>query len=263
MRRLGRLHDNYGIPVFSYSAIGECLDATLKKALLQYGDGTPEGQHLVSLWSALMNRTVLVVSRISFVSERLLRSAFEWVEQVAHELKWDAAYLTKRKLDIETEVRSKGTYTHTEEEVVHGARVAWRNSAKCVGRIAWNTLMVRDRRHVTDLDHMFAECLEHQRLATADGSLKAVMTVFRPRQPGTRMGMRFWNLQLVRFACYELPDGTFMGDRANKGYTDECIAFGWKPPEPRTEFDVLPIVIEDPIKGVTKMFELPKVMEIC
>lgn len=34
--------------------------------------------------------------------------------------------------------------------------------------------MVRDRRHVTNVDQMFAECLEHQRLATADGSLKAV-----------------------------------------------------------------------------------------
>ena len=44
--------------------------------------------------------------------------------------------------------------------------------------IAWNTMLVRDRRHVTDLDHMFAECLEHQRLATADGSLKAVMVRF-------------------------------------------------------------------------------------
>ena len=49
-----------------------------------------------------------------------------------------------------------------------------------------------------------------------------------------------------------------MGDGANKAYTDECIAFGWQPPSPRSEFDVLPIVIEDPIKGVTKMFELPK-----
>lgn len=72
------------------------------------------------------------------------------------------------------------------------------------------------------------------------------------------MGMRFWNPQLVRFACYEKDDGELMGDRANKTYTDECLAFGWQPPVPRTEFDVLPIVLEDPIAGTTKMFELPK-----
>ena len=41
--------------------------------------------------------------------------------------------------------------------------------ARCIGRIAWNTLMVRDKRHVTDLDEIFAECMEHQRLAMADG----------------------------------------------------------------------------------------------
>ena len=145
---------------------------------------------------------------------------------------------------------------------------------------------------MTNLDAMFAECLEHQRLATADGSLKSVsksirnpfnlqpmhtivchylichlfvinlrhktVTVFKPRQPGTRMGTRFWNVQLVRFACYENENGALMGDRANKAYTDEVIAFGWKPPVPHTEFDVLPIVLEDPIAGFTKMFELPK-----
>lgn len=53
------------------------------------------------------------------------------------------------------------------------------NKAKCIGRIAWNTLLVRDRRHVTNLDAMFAECLEHQRLATADGSLKSVSKSIR------------------------------------------------------------------------------------
>ena len=65
--------------------------------------------------------------------ERLLRKALEWVEQVAHELKWDDSQLSQRRREIENDVRMRGTYTHTEEEVVHGARVAWRNSAKCIG----------------------------------------------------------------------------------------------------------------------------------
>mmetsp|Transcript_3234 Transcript_3234/g.7163 ORF Transcript_3234/g.7163 Transcript_3234/m.7163 type:complete len:1592 (+) Transcript_3234:138-4913(+) len=258
LRHLGKIHDIAKIPVFTYGAIGEVLDMTLRMALPQYGNGTPEGDKLAKLWTSLVNRTVLITSRISFVSERMLRKAFEWVDQTARELKWDAAYLAKRHFDIENEVRTKGTYTHTEEEIVHGARVAWRNTAKCVGRIAWNTLMVRDRRHVSNLNQIFAECLEHQRLATADGSLKSVMTVFAPRQPGTRMGTRFWIPQLVRFASYEIEDGSLIGDRANKAYTDECIELGWKPPEPRTEFDVLPVVIEDTVSGLVQMFVLPK-----
>ena len=47
--------------------------------------------------------------------------------------------------------------------------VAAAASCRCIGRIAWNTLVVRDKRHVTDLAEMFAECMEHQRLAMADG----------------------------------------------------------------------------------------------
>lgn len=79
-----------------------------------------------------MNRTVLITTRISFVSERLLRKAFEWVDQCSHELKWDAAYLSKRRFDIEEEVRMRGTYTHTEEEVVHGARVGEMNATELI-----------------------------------------------------------------------------------------------------------------------------------
>lgn len=257
LNHLGKVHDRVMIPVWTYPAIVEMLHDTFLETP-NYGNGTPDGDMAVKVWRKLMERAVLVTSRISFVSERLLRKAFEWSEQVAYELKWCESDLAKRKYDIESEVRSTGTYSHTEEEVVHGARVAWRNSAKCVGRIAWNTMLVRDRRHVTDLDHMFAECIEHQRLATADGSLKAVMTVFKARKPGTRLGFRFWGAQLIRFAAYEMPDGSFIGDKANLSYTKECIEFGWKPPEPRTEFDVLPVVIENTISGTTKMFEVPK-----
>lgn len=115
LQRLGKIHDLAKIPVFTYGAIGDVLDAMLRELLPNYGDGSEEGEHLVHLWSALMNRTVLITSRISFVSERLLRKAFEWVDQVAYELKWDDAYLSKRHLEIEEEVRMRGTYTHTGE----------------------------------------------------------------------------------------------------------------------------------------------------
>ena len=52
---------------------------------------------------------------------------------------------------------SKGTYTQTTEEVTHGMRVGWRNSAKCIGRIAWKNLIVRDKRHVLHPDAIFQE----------------------------------------------------------------------------------------------------------
>lgn len=133
LQHLGKIHDRAAVPCSVYSAIGDTLDLSFRELIPGYGDGSPEGERLVVLWSALLNRSVLVMTRISFVSERLLRKALEWVEQVAHELKWDDSQLSQRRREIENDVRMRGTYTHTEEEVVHGARVAWRNSAKCIG----------------------------------------------------------------------------------------------------------------------------------
>ena len=59
-----------------------------------------------------------------------------------------------------------GTYRHTPEELTFGARVAWRNSARCIGRLYWNSLRVRDRRDVDTPAEVAAECVEHLRDAT-------------------------------------------------------------------------------------------------
>jgi nitric oxide synthase oxygenase domain/subunit len=45
-----------------------------------------------------------------------------------------------------------------------GRKLSWRNASKCVGRIQWNNMVVRDRRHVTDPDEMFRESEEHLQL---------------------------------------------------------------------------------------------------
>lgn len=54
--------------------------------------------------------------------------------------------------EIQEEVQATGTYTHTYEELAYGAQVSWRNASKCIARIQWNNMVVRDRRHVTDPD---------------------------------------------------------------------------------------------------------------
>lgn len=73
------------------------------------------------------------------------------------------------------------------------------------------------------------------------------MTVFRPKQPDEQWGIKFWSDQLVRYACYELEDGSTMGDLANKHLTKYLIEKKlWVPPEPRTQHDVLPVVFKMP-----------------
>ena len=88
--------------------------------------------------------------------------------------------------EILHEVNATGTYTHTYEELAYGAQVAWRNSPKCIARISWRNMIVRDVRHVTDPAEMFRECVEHVRMGINGGNMQIVMNVFRPKRPKER-----------------------------------------------------------------------------
>jgi sulfite reductase alpha subunit-like flavoprotein/nitric oxide synthase oxygenase domain/subunit len=176
----------------------------------------------------------------------LLKKAKQYLDLISSEQAWEPEDKARRWAEIQEEVHATGTYTHTYEEVAYGAQVAWRNASKCVGRIQWNNMVVRDRRHVTDPDEMFRELQEHLKYATNGGNLQITMTVFRPKHPKERWGPRIWNPQLARYAAYEQPDGSIMGDPANLEVTKAIIKLGWERPEPRTDYDILPLVIEAP-----------------
>jgi nitric-oxide synthase len=68
--------------------------------------------------------------------------------------------LQDRLEEVKSEIQQSGTYFHTNEELTHGARMAWRNSNRCVGRLYWKTLKVIDARHLTDEDDIF-KAMEH------------------------------------------------------------------------------------------------------
>ncbi len=42
-----------------------------------------------------------------------------------------------RKRAVVRALRREGVYDHTLDELAYGARVAWRNNAKCIGRLVW------------------------------------------------------------------------------------------------------------------------------
>ena len=143
-----------------------------------------------------------------------------------------------------------GTYEHTADELAYGARLAWRNSNRCVARYFWQNLQLRDMRHLETEEEMFDAIVEHIKFATNNGDLRAVMTVFRPD------GRRLWNPQLIRYAGYRQADGTILGDPANAELTKQAFSLGWPGPSERTRFDVLPIIIQLPGKE-PRLFELP------
>ncbi|ATE52962.1 nitric oxide synthase oxygenase [Actinosynnema pretiosum] len=154
----------------------------------------------------------------------------------------EAGSVDSRLAEVHAEVAATGTYRHTHEELVFGARVAWRNSARCIGRLYWRSLKVRDLRDLRDPKAVADECVEHLKLAGNGGRIRPVLTVFAPDEPG-RPGPRIHNDQLVRYAGYLGADGGVLGDRLNVGLTAEAVAMGWKPPSHRGPFDVLPVIV--------------------
>jgi len=50
----------------------------------------------------------------------------------------------QRWCKITEEIKLTGTYSLDEKELVFGARLAWRNAARCIGRIQWKKLQVID-----------------------------------------------------------------------------------------------------------------------
>ncbi|MGD9483877.1 nitric oxide synthase oxygenase [Streptomyces sp. TRM70308] len=149
--------------------------------------------------------------------------------------------LAQRLHQVRAAIDRTGTYRHTSEELAFGARVAWRNASRCIGRLYWNSLRVLDRRDATTPDQIHGHLCEHLRQATNGGRVRPVISVFAPDTPA-RPAPRVWNDQLVRYAGYRRADGTVLGDPAYVEFTDLVRRLGWQAPE--GPFDVLPLVIE-------------------
>lgn len=48
-----------------------------------------------------------------------------------------------RMREVMTSIEETGTYTLTEQELSFGAKLAWRNASRCIGRKQWLNLKVR------------------------------------------------------------------------------------------------------------------------
>jgi nitric-oxide synthase, bacterial len=166
----------------------------------------------------------------------------------------DAGPIRPRVEEVRAQIERSGTYAHTAAELTFGARAAWRNSSRCIGRLYWRSLRVRDRRHVTAAEQVAAEAFAHLREATNGGRVRPTLTVFAANTPG-RPGPRIWNEQLIRYAGYRRSDGTVVGDPRYAGFTSALRGLGW-PGGPGTPFDVLPLVVQAPGEP-PRLFDLP------
>ena len=165
------------------------------------------------------------------------------------------AAFADRMRQVRGEVKAHGTYRHTPEELTFAARVAWRNSSRCIGRLYWRTLRVRDRRQVSAADQIAAECVAHLREATNRGHIRPMITVFAPDAPA-RPGPRILNSQLVGYAGHQ-PGKAVIGDAGHREITRLARDLGWRASDPPGRFDLLPLIIQSP--GLLRAwFELPR-----
>ncbi len=161
----------------------------------------------------------------------------------------------RRLRQVRREIETAGTYWHTPAELAFGARVAWRNSSRCIGRLYWRSLRVRDRREVTAAPDVAAESVAHLNEATNSGRIRPVITVFAPDAPG-RPGPRILNSQLIRYAGYQTADGAVIGDPQNSALTSLACELGWPGRRPAGRFDILPLLVQEAGELVT-LHELP------
>ncbi|XP_031513286.1 nitric oxide synthase, inducible [Papio anubis] len=186
--------------------------------------------------------------------DELLPQAIEFVNQYYGSFK--EAKIEEHLARVEAvtkEIETTGTYQLTGDELIFATKQAWRNAPRCIGRIQWSNLQVFDARNCSTAREMFEHICRHVRYSTNNGNIRSAITVFPQRSDG-KHDFRVWNAQLIRYAGYQMPDGSIRGDPANVEFTQLCIDLGWKPKYGR--FDVVPLVLQadgrDP-----ELFEIP------
>lgn len=151
--------------------------------------------------------------------------------------------LQRRLIEIAAEIQSTGTYVHSKSELEFGARLAWRNSNRCIGRHFWRSLEVRDCRSVHDQDNAVdavqQTLTDHLDDAFNGGRIRSIVSVFAPRKPDGTDPIRMKNHQLTRYAGFRLQNGKLLGDPDSEQMTAACLEAGWHPKR-RDAFTPLP-----------------------
>ncbi len=181
----------------------------------------------------------------------MLKEAEQFIHTFYRETNKSEIDMQIRLAEITEAIQLQGYYKHTFKELEYGAKLAWRNSNRCIGRLFWESLYVIDKRHLKTEEEMKDALLEHIDYATNKGRIRPVITVFS--QETVQNSVRIWNHQLIRYAGYNTKQG-IIGDPDSFAFTEECQKLGWKGSE--GPFDVLPLVVQVN-NNAPKMYDIP------
>jgi nitric-oxide synthase, bacterial len=194
--------------------------------------------------------------RLRRISEGERREeALAFIRQFARENGQSKADSKQREREVLKALNSDGHYHHTAAELAFGARLAWRNHGRCIGRIRWKSLEVYDCRDLDTPDLIAARMAEHMDDAYADGRVGSSISIFSPATP-SHIPATIESAQIVQYAGYILPDGTIVGDRHGIEATRTAIQLGWQPPAEPGPHDILPFMVRDE-DGRRTLYALP------
>ena len=139
-------------------------------------------------------------------------------------------------------------------DLASAVREAWRNHARCIGRLHWRSVIVHDRRMCFRAEEMIEQLWVHLKVTFNGGRIKPMVSVFPEKSELGRM--RIWNEQVCSYAGYVSTGGEILGDPKNVTLTRRALEWGWSPPRQRSAFDLLPLVFTDE-NGVSDWRSLP------
>ncbi|MCE7798308.1 nitric oxide synthase oxygenase [Sphingobium sufflavum] len=181
--------------------------------------------------------------------------AVAFIRQYAREVGMADEPLRLRIAEICDALRRTNHYVHTPEELSFGARIAWRNHARCVGRLTWKSLRVHDHRHIAAPAAVLEQTMADLKAAFNGGQIRSSISIFAPATDKS-LPSTFESSQIFRYAGYATADEGVMGDRANIELTHTARQLGWQPPETPGPFDLLPVILRDQ-NGGRHAFAIP------
>lgn len=185
-------------------------------------------------------------------TETLIDEASSFIYNCYDELNKDHSEIEHRINEVVDSIYRSGTYAHTMEELEYGAKLAWRNNSRCIGRLFWKSLKAFDARALQTEDAVAEALFQHMEYAANEGRIRPAITIFAAESK--ELNIRIWNHQLIRYAGYETDQG-IIGDPTSVAFTKQCMKLGWQ--GEGTAFDILPLVISINNR-VPKWYEIPR-----
>ncbi len=186
-----------------------------------------------------LRRRLRIITRRERMAE-----ALAFIQQFCDETGQDKEFALDRLAEVKRALKTDNTYQHTAEELAFGARVAWRNHARCIGRLYWQSLEVVDCRSITEPAAIAARMTAHLHDAYNGGRIRSMISVFKPVEDQC-LPATIENSQILQYAAKMQTDGSVTGDRQNLETTRIAASMGWQSESQSEAFDRLPLMVRD------------------